>query len=91
MIRRQVLRVVALLLFYPAFAAAQTTGPVPVVGLLITHPPVNDIVVDQFRAALEKFDYVDGKNVRIEVRSALGQLERVPALAAELTQVYPQM
>lgn len=56
----------------------------PVVGLLITHPPVDDVVVDFFRAGLRKYGYEEGKKFRLEVRTALGHLDRVPSLAGEL-------
>jgi putative ABC transport system substrate-binding protein len=66
---------------------AQQSGRVPVVGLLITHPPVDDIVVDFFRAGLRKHGYEDGKNLRLEVRTALGRLDRVPMLIEELVRL----
>ncbi|UCH48951.1 MAG: ABC transporter substrate-binding protein [Betaproteobacteria bacterium] len=66
---------------------AQQSGSVPVIGLLITHPPVDDAVVDLFRTGLREYQYEDGKNVKLEVRSALGRLDRVPALAEELVQL----
>ena len=59
----------------------------PVVGLLITHPPANDLVVDLLRQGLRQYGYEDGRNVRVEVRTALGRIERVPALAEELVRL----
>ena len=56
----------------------------PVVALLITHPPVDAPVVKMWRSGMRKYGYIDGQNVRIEVRTALGQLDRVPQLAREL-------
>jgi putative ABC transport system substrate-binding protein len=56
-------------------------------GLLITHPPVNDLVVDLLRMGLRQFGYEDGKNIKVEVRSALDRLERVPSLAQELVEL----
>jgi putative ABC transport system substrate-binding protein len=55
--------------------------------MLITHPPVTDQVVEGLRAGLRQFGYEDGKNIKLEVRSALGQLDRVPALAEELVRL----
>ncbi len=63
---------------------AQQSRRMPVVGLLITHPPVNSLVVTLMRDGLRKYGYEDGRNVRLQVRTALGQLDRVPALAKEL-------
>jgi putative ABC transport system substrate-binding protein len=75
------------MLVWPAIARAQQSERTPVVGLLITHPPADDVVVEFFRAALRKYDYEDGKNVRLEVRTALGRLERVLALVEELVRL----
>ncbi len=86
--RRMALRMLALSLAAAAArVGAQQSGRVPVVGLLITHPPVDDIVVDLFRAGLRKYKYEDGKNVRLEVRTALGRLDRVPMLIEELVRL----
>ena len=85
--RRNALLALASVPFWPAVARAQQSGRTPVVGLLITHPPVDDVVVDFFRAALRKYGYEDGKNLKLEVRTALGQLDRVPALVEELVRL----
>jgi putative ABC transport system substrate-binding protein len=86
--RRMALRILALsLAAVAARVGAQQSGSIPVVGLLITHPPVDDIVVDYFRAGLRKYGYEDGKNVRLEVRTALGRLDRVPMLIEELVRL----
>ena len=85
--RRNALLALASVPFWPAVARAQQSGRTPVVGLLITHPPVDDVVVDFFRAALRKYGYEDGKNLKLEVRTALGRLDRVPALVEELVRL----
>ena len=59
----------------------------PVIGVLVTHPPLTDQIFDWLRAGLKKFGYVDGKNIKLELRSALGQLEHVAALAEELVRL----
>ena len=68
-------------------AGAQRSARVPVVGFLITHPPVTDKVVQALRNGLRQYGYEDGRNVRLEVRTALGQLDRIPALAQELVRL----
>ena len=86
--RRIALRILAL--SAAAIAArvdAQQAGRVPIVGFLITHPPVTDKVVQDVRKGLRQYGYEDGKNVRLEVRTALGQLDRVPGLARELVRL----
>jgi putative ABC transport system substrate-binding protein len=86
--RRRALRVLALgLASIAARVGAQQGGRVPVIGLLITHPPVDDVVVDMFRAGLREYQYEDGKNCKLEVRSALGRLDQVPVLAEELVKL----
>jgi putative ABC transport system substrate-binding protein len=85
--RRDALLALASGLLWPAVAHAQQPGRVPIVGLLITHPPVDDVVVDFFRTGLRKYGYEDGKNFKLEVRTALGQLDRVPVLVEELVRL----
>ncbi len=82
--RRDILVVLASATLWPPRGFAQQTNRVPVVGMLITHPPVTDPVVEAVRAGLRQFGYEDGRNIRFEVRTALGQLDRVPALVDEL-------
>ena len=75
------------LILEPAPGSAQQSGRVPVVGMLITHPPVTDPVVEALRTGLRQYGYEDGRNIRLEVRTASGQLDRVPALAEELVRL----
>ena len=68
-------------------ASAQQPGRMPVVGMLITRPPVDDQVVESVRIGLRQYGYEDGKNIKLQVRSALGRTDRVPALAEELVRL----
>jgi len=63
---------------------AQQPAQLPVIGLLLTHPPINDPVVEALRIGLRQFGYEDGRNIKLEVRTAQGQLSRVPSIASEL-------
>src|SRR5882672_1409491 len=85
--RRDALAALALTLIWPVLAAAQQQGRVPVVGMLITHPPVDDQVVESVRIGLRQYGYEDGRNIKLEVRTALGRSDRAPALAEELVRL----
>jgi putative tryptophan/tyrosine transport system substrate-binding protein len=85
--RRDALIALASSALWPAIAFAQQSKRIPVVGMLITHAPVTDPVVEALRTGLRQHGYEDGKNIKLEVRTALGQLERVPALAQELVRL----
>src|SRR6516162_7635146 len=57
----------------------------PVVGYLHFASPSPFVYqVDAFRRGLAEDGYFDGKNVVVETRWAEGQIERLPALAADL-------
>jgi putative ABC transport system substrate-binding protein len=71
--RRDVLATLASTLIWPMLAAAQQPARVPVVGMLITHPPVDDQVVESVRIGLRQYGYEDGRNIKLEVRTALGR------------------
>ena len=82
-----VLSFLVALMSCPVSAIAQSQPRLPVIGMLITHPPTDDLVVTFFREGLKRFGYEDGKNIKLEVRSALGQLDRVPSLVQELVRL----
>ena len=69
---------------WPLVARAQQPA-MPVVGFL--YPTSPDTIPDRvrgFRQGLKDVGFAEGENVAIEYRSADGQFDRLPALAAEL-------
>jgi putative ABC transport system substrate-binding protein len=46
---------------------------------------------DAFRRGLRELGYVEGQNIALEVRSAEGDIRRLPALAAELVSLKPDV
>lgn len=71
---------------FPLVAHAQQQ--MPVIGYLsFTSPEERPTLVAAFRQGLEQAGFVVGKNVAIEYRSAGGNYERLPALAAELVKI----
>lgn len=85
--RRRVLLAAYVGMVLPSLPTWAQPKAVPVVGMLITHPPVTDPVVEALRTGLREYGYREGDNIRLEVRTAHGQLDRVPALAEELVRL----
>ena len=81
--RRQFLTLVASAAAAWPLAARAQQPRMPVVGYL-TSGAANSIPVAAFRRGLKEAGYVDGQNVSIEVRAANEQIDRLPALAADL-------
>lgn len=66
-------------------SAAQRTGEVPRVGVLVPFiGPATTLFSEVFRHGLRELGYVEGQSLTLEYRSAEGSYERLPALAAEL-------
>jgi putative ABC transport system substrate-binding protein len=68
---------------WPVVARAQQ--PMPVVGVLLPQSAVDyKIEIVAFLQGLKETGYVEGQNVAVEYRYAENQLDRLPALAADL-------
>jgi putative ABC transport system substrate-binding protein len=65
----------------PRVAEAQPAGKIWRVGILAT---ANPRVYDDFIDELRRLGYIRGQNLALELRSAEGKVERLPALASEL-------
>jgi putative tryptophan/tyrosine transport system substrate-binding protein len=82
---RLALVLVAALLAAPLAAAAQQVARVYRIGFLIAvSPSLVPTRVEAFRRGAQALGYVEGKNLLIELRSAEGKFDRLPALAAQL-------
>jgi putative ABC transport system substrate-binding protein len=64
---------------------AQQPAKIPRVGVLINGSAPNNPATASLRGGLAQLGYVEGKTILIEDRYAEGRLDRMPALAAELT------
>ena len=63
---------------------AQQSERVSIISVLWTHVPTDDPTVQGLRAGLREFGYEEGRNIKIEVRTAAGQINRLQHLAEEL-------
>jgi putative ABC transport system substrate-binding protein len=73
---------------WPLVARGQQSSKVYRIGLLeLTSMSLNAANLDAFRQGLRERGYVEGQNFVIEYRSADGQNERFPDLAAELVRL----
>jgi ABC-type uncharacterized transport system substrate-binding protein len=69
------------------FAQAQQPTKIPRIGYLLGSPLTTSARREAFSQGLRELGYVEGKNLVIELRSAEGKLDRLPALAAELVRL----
>jgi putative tryptophan/tyrosine transport system substrate-binding protein len=82
--RREFIAVLGGAVVWPIVALGQQSA-MPVIGFLGSQPP--EFYVSQiagFRQGLKEAGYTEGRNVAIEHRWARNDLDRLPALAAEL-------
>jgi putative tryptophan/tyrosine transport system substrate-binding protein len=75
-----------LICFHPA--EAQQAKKIPRIGFLgFTSLSAIAARIEAFQQGLREFGYVEGKNIVVEYRSAEGELDRLPELAAELVRL----
>ena len=74
----------------PIAALAQQSTGIPRIGVLMgSSPSVEAKGLAVFRGALEKLGYIDGQNILIELRYAMGQPDRLEGMAHELVALAP--
>ena len=73
----------------PLAAEAQSAGRIHRVGLLT--PAAGQYDVSLFREGLRRLGYVEGANLFLDVRSAEGELDRLPSLASDLVKTRPDV
>lgn len=49
--------------------------------MLVTHAALNDKVFDLLRKGLRDFGYDDGRNIKLDIGTASGAMDRLPAIA----------
>jgi putative ABC transport system substrate-binding protein len=80
------------LLAAPPAITAQPRGKIPRVGVLEPtsqeHPAP---CLFAFQQGLRDLGYVEGQTILLDYRYAEGQVDRLPALAAELVQLAPDV
>lgn len=72
-------------------AEAQPARKPARVGVLLFSTPVGDANLAAFRRGLAELGYVEGRNLELLYRYADGRPERLPALAAELAALSPDL
>lgn len=72
-------------------ARAQQTGKVARIGYLGANLAAQPIQPEAFRQGLRDLGWIEGRNIAIEYRDAQGKPERLPALAAELVALQPDV
>ena len=75
---------------WPLAAQAQQSPVLPLIGILSALSSATAARnIDAFRAGLRDLGYVEGRNLKVELRFADGVNERLPDLAAELVALKP--
>jgi putative ABC transport system substrate-binding protein len=80
--RRDLIAQVAGAVTLPPLAAHAQQKPMPVIGVLIPGKPDPELVLRLFRQGLHDLGYIDGQNIRIDIRRE--GAKGLPELAADL-------
>jgi putative ABC transport system substrate-binding protein len=85
--RRRALKILSSALALEVIPSQAQQNRLPVVGVPLIAAGSNDPIMMRLREGLSEYGYVDGKNIRIEHRSAKGNVENLPTLLTELVQL----
>jgi putative tryptophan/tyrosine transport system substrate-binding protein len=88
--RREFIAALSGAAMWPISARAQQRS-MPVIGLLHEGATLGQGAGSSFHAGLKEVGLVEGQNVKIEYRWAEGRYDRLPALAAELVDLNPDV
>jgi ABC-type uncharacterized transport system substrate-binding protein len=75
------------LLVTTAGARAQDSSRAPAIGFLMISAGPADPIFEAMRAGLHDHGYIEGRDYRIEYRSAHGDVNRLPQLVEELVRL----
>ena len=76
---------------WPLAARAQQPGKVARIGYLAANLAALPKQPEAFRQGLRELGWIEGRNIAIDYRDAQGKPERLPALAAELVALQPDV
>jgi putative ABC transport system substrate-binding protein len=85
--RRELFKLIGGVTTFWALAASAQQPSVPTIGVLVRGAPGWQEFWQSFREALHELGYVEGKNIRFELRSDQGEIGRLPELATELVRL----
>jgi putative tryptophan/tyrosine transport system substrate-binding protein len=71
---------------WPLVIRAQQSK-IPTIGMLVLGSPEPTSFLNAFRQGLQKLGYIDGQNIRLEIRSAEGKASQLPETAAGLVRL----
>lgn len=72
--------------------AVRAQQPAPLIALMSGRSPEDSKhLIAAIQEGLAETGFVEGKNITVEYRWALGQYDRLPALAAELIKLHPAL
>jgi putative ABC transport system substrate-binding protein len=76
----------------PPAASAQSRDKARLIGWLTGGSPKSHAtLLEAFREGLREHGWIEGRNIRLELRWAEGNLERLPSLAGELVRLKPDV